>query len=125
MAARKLHRPVKSKLEAAIERAHQAGLRVNNLFETAEGWRASLTDGFRFFPFGDGGTAREAVAASLAIALRLGHRHVRRVAPVQAGEERAESAPAEEGGEHPAEPSSSSTGEQAQARPALTLAHTR
>ena len=59
-------------LEALIEATHARGLRINNLYQFEDGWRANVADGKQFYEFGDGKTAAEALQAALAKAKRAG-----------------------------------------------------
>lgn len=57
--------PCPPSLEALIEAAHAHGLRINNLFQIGDGWRANLTDGRLFYEFGDGVSPTAALEAAL------------------------------------------------------------
>ncbi len=59
-------------LEALIEAAHARGLRINNLYQFENGWRANVNDGKQFYEFGDGKTAAAALQAALEKAKRAG-----------------------------------------------------
>lgn len=59
-------------LEELIEAAHTRGLRINNLFQLENGWRANVNDGKQFYEFGDGETAAAALQAALEKAKRAG-----------------------------------------------------
>jgi hypothetical protein len=61
----------KDPLLRLIEDVNAKGLRINNLFQLGEGWRANLWDGQQFYEFGDGVTALEALSAALARAGRV------------------------------------------------------
>jgi hypothetical protein len=52
-------------LEGLIDEVGTRGLKVNNLFQFAGGWRANLTDGHAFYEFGEGFDAVEALRAAL------------------------------------------------------------
>lgn len=57
--------PAVYQVEALITIAHARGLRINNLFEIADGWRANLTDGRLFYEFGEGASPSAALQAAL------------------------------------------------------------
>ena len=59
-------------LEVLIEAAHAYGLRINNLYQYEDGWRANVNDGKQYYEFGEGKTATEALQAALAKARRAG-----------------------------------------------------
>jgi len=53
-------------LEQLISQVHVRHLRVNNLFQLDERrWRANVTDGIRYWEFGEGDTPEEALSAAL------------------------------------------------------------
>jgi hypothetical protein len=59
-------------LEELIEAAHARGLRINNLYQFENGWRANVNDRKQFYEFGEGETAAEALRAALEKAKRAG-----------------------------------------------------
>jgi len=58
-----------STYEAVAAEANAAGFRVNNTFQTGEGWRANLHDGKEGFIFAHGDTPTEALRLALKYAL--------------------------------------------------------
>jgi hypothetical protein len=51
--------------EALIEPAHARGLRINNLYQVEDGWRADVNDRKQFYEFGkreDGGRSASSCA---------------------------------------------------------------
>ena len=55
--------------EQVAAQANAAGFRVNNTFQTGEGWRANLHDGTDGFIFAQGSTPTEALSLALKYAL--------------------------------------------------------
>jgi len=51
--------------EEVAAQANAAGFRVNNTFQTGEGWRANLHDGKEGFIFAHGETPTEALTLAL------------------------------------------------------------
>lgn len=58
-----------STYEAVAAEANAAGFRVNNTFQTGEGWRANLHDGTNGFIFARGDTPTEALRLALKYAV--------------------------------------------------------
>jgi hypothetical protein len=57
-----------STVDDLIVEVAKRGLRLNNLFQLHDGrWQANITDGERFWEFGRGDTAIEALQAALQI----------------------------------------------------------
>jgi hypothetical protein len=52
-------------LEDLIEAVRTRRLRVNNLFQIGDHWRANLTDGHEYWDFAEGKSAAEALKAAL------------------------------------------------------------
>jgi hypothetical protein len=71
--SKKVAKETATSLEDLIEVAHARGLRINNLYQFEDGWRANVNYGKEFYEFGKGKTAAEALRAALEKAKRAGH----------------------------------------------------
>lgn len=61
-----LHRAMPMSVDALLEVVRQRGLRLNNLFQLEDGrWQANVTDGLKYWEFGRGDSAEEALRAAL------------------------------------------------------------